>query len=461
MDLARTSAAEMARAVRNGEVGPVELFEAHAARIEELNPDLNAIVLPRLEEARDEAIAAERALSGGGELGPLHGVPFTAKESLDVAGMPTTLGSKLLEGRPLAGDDALVVARMREAGAILLGKTNVSEFLAFYDSSNLVYGATRNPHDRTRTAGGSSGGEAAAIAAGMSPAGFGSDLGSSIRNPAHFNGIVGMCPSRGLVPLAGHQPWPPPLTFQRCCQVGPLARRVDDIELLLGVATGVPLIPAAQPRRAAVYEEDGVQLVSAVCRQAVRRAADALGDAGWELAQELPPDAAEIRQAFDGAVYSEFAMELGPVVRGREDELSELGKRSVGALTSLEPSFEAWVAAGKRLVELEARADAWLERHELAICPVAPGPAPELGKGFTEIDGEPPRPGGVMSLATFANALGLPSISVPATRTEDGLPVGVLITGRRGHDLQVIAAARELERLFSSHRPALGSDSDP
>jgi aspartyl-tRNA(Asn)/glutamyl-tRNA(Gln) amidotransferase subunit A len=448
MDLARTSAAEMARAVREGEVGPVELFEAHAARIDELNPELNAIVLPRLDEAREEAKTAERALRDGKELGPLHGVPYTAKESFDVAGLPTTLGSKLLEGQEVATEDALVVERMRGAGAILLGKTNVSEFLAFYDSVNLVYGTTRNPHDNTRSAGGSSGGEAAAIAAAMSPAGLGSDLGSSIRQPAHFTGILGLSPSRGLVPLAGHQPWPPPLAFQRCCQVGPLARTVEDVELLLRTVASQPLAGAAQSRRATVYEEDGLQPVAGVCRAAVRRAADALADLGWELAQERPPDALDVRGAYDSVVYQELAVYVGPMVRGHEDELSDYGRRSVGALASVEPSFERYVAAARRLIELEARADAWLERHELAICPVAPGPAPELGVGFTDIDGEPPQPGGLMTLATYANAFGLPSISVPAMRTDDGLPVGVLVTGRRGHDLQVIAAAHELERLL-------------
>jgi Asp-tRNA(Asn)/Glu-tRNA(Gln) amidotransferase A subunit family amidase len=451
MDLARMSASEMARAIRDGDVGPVELFEAHAARIAELNPKLNAIVLPRLDEARKEAKEAERALGAAATLGPLHGVPFTAKESLDVAGMATTLGSKLLQDRPPAAADAVVVDRMRKAGAVLLGKTNVSEFLAFYDSVNLVYGATRNPHDGTRSAGGSSGGEAAAIAAAMSPAGLGSDLGSSIRQPAHFTGIFGLCPSRGLVPSAGHQPWPPPLAFHRCAQIGPLARTANDIELLLGAVASQPLAPAMQPRRAAVYEEDGVQLVSAVCRQALRRAADALGDAGWELTEERPPDAAEVRSAYDGVVYQELAMEFAPLVRGREDELSDHGRRTVAGLAGIEPSFEAYIAAGKRLVQLEARADEWVERHELALCPVAPGPAPELGLGFTEIDGEPPRAGGLMTLATYANALGLPSLSVPVLRTNDGLPVGVLVTGRRGRDLEVIAAARELERLLGGY----------
>jgi Asp-tRNA(Asn)/Glu-tRNA(Gln) amidotransferase A subunit family amidase len=457
MDVARTSGAEMARAVRDGEIGPVELFDAHAALIDELNPDLNAIVLPRLDEAREEAVAAERALASGEPTGPLHGVTFTAKECFDVVGMPApNLGSKLLLDRPPPTADAFVVRRMREAGAILLGKTNVSEFLAFYDSVNLVYGATRNPHDRTRSAGGSSGGEAAAVASGMSPWGIGSDLGSSVRQPAHFTGVFGMRPSRDVVPPAGHGPAPSGIAFDRCVGVGPLARTADDVELLLGTIAAWPLARPPAPRRAAVYEEDGMQPVAASCRRAVRLAADALSDAGWELAEERPPDTAEVRQAYDTVVYSELAIEFGPLLEGREDELSDHGRRVTAGLKHLQPSLGSYHAAATTLVGLEVRADAWLERHELAICPVAPGPAPELGVGFTEIDGEPPRPGGLMSLSTYANALGLPSISVPATRTDAGLPVGVLVTGRRGHDLQVIKAARVLERLLAPLEPPAG-----
>lgn len=449
MDLAQTSAGRMARAIKDGEVGVVELFDLHAARIDELNPELNAIVLPRLERAREEATAAERELRDGAEIGPLHGVPFTAKESLDVAGMPTTLGSKLLEGQDVATEDALVVQRMRGAGAILLGKTNVSELLAFYDSVNLVYGATRNPYDHTRSAGGSSGGEAAAIAAAMSPAGFGSDLGSSIRQPAHFTGIFGMKPSRDLVPLAGHRPGPPTLGFERCAAVGPMARTADDLELLLRVVASRPLAEAGPaPRRAAIYEDDGLQPVAGSCRAALRRAAEALSDEGWELVEERPPDPVEIRKAYDGVVYQELAAMFAPIVRGREEELSDLGRRGAGGLAGIELSFDVYLAASKQLIGLEARADAWLDRHRLAICPVAPGPAPELGMGFTDIDGEPPRPGGLMSLSTYANAFGLPSVSVPVMLSDEGLPVGVLVTGRRGRDLEVTAAARELERLL-------------
>ena len=174
-ELVKRTATWMARAVREGEVSAVELLDAHAERIDRRNGDINAIVLPRLEAARADAEAADAARSRGESLGPVHGVPFTVKEVLDVAGMPTTNGSLLLADR-VAHEDSELVRRVRAAGAILLGKTNLSEFSSFWDSVNLVYGKTLNPHDHTRRAGGSSGGEAAAIAAAMSPLGIGSDL---------------------------------------------------------------------------------------------------------------------------------------------------------------------------------------------------------------------------------------------------------------------------------------------
>ncbi len=182
-DLVKRPASWMARAIQAREVSAVELLDAHAARIEARNPGVNAIVVPRLDEAREEARAADAALARGEPTGLLHGVPFTAKEVIEVAGMPWTNGSTLFAAR-VAARDAEVIRRMRRAGAILLGKTNVSEFCTFWDSVNLVYGATRNPHDPARSAGGSSGGEAAAVAAAMSPLGLGTDLGGSIRAPS-------------------------------------------------------------------------------------------------------------------------------------------------------------------------------------------------------------------------------------------------------------------------------------
>jgi Asp-tRNA(Asn)/Glu-tRNA(Gln) amidotransferase A subunit family amidase len=201
VSLVKRSASWMAGAVRSREVSAVELIDAHAARIDERNPGVNAVVVLRLEEAREEAREADALSACGESWGPLHGVPFTAKEVIPVAGMPATNGSKLMSGR-VSSEDAEVIRRMRSAGAILLGKTNLSEFSAFWDSVNLVYGATRNPHDGDRTAGGSSGGEAAALASAMTPLGIGSDLAGSIRAPASWTGVFGLRAGRDAIPFA-------------------------------------------------------------------------------------------------------------------------------------------------------------------------------------------------------------------------------------------------------------------
>jgi len=206
-ELVKRSATWMARAVRDRELGAVELFEAHAARIAERDPAINALVLPRLEAAREEALAADAALARGEAPGRLHGVPFTVKDPIAVAGMLSTNGSKLLADH-VCDEDAELVRRLRAAGSVLLGKTNVSEFACWWDSVNPLFGATANPHDPSRTAGGSSGGEAAALASGMSPLGIGSDLGGSIRNPCHFVGLFGLKPGRDTVPFAEHAPLP-------------------------------------------------------------------------------------------------------------------------------------------------------------------------------------------------------------------------------------------------------------
>jgi amidase len=443
-DLVKWSARRQAQAVAAREVSPRELLEAHVARIERLDPLLNAIVLPRLEEAKREAGDAERVLLRGERIGPLHGVPFTVKESIPVAGMPCTAGSEVFAG--VAPDrDAPPVTALREAGAILLGKTNVSELLAHPDSVNPRYGATCNPHDPERTAGGSSGGEAAAIAAAMSPLGLGSDLGGSIRWPAHACGIAGLRPSRGAVPSAEHVPPPATPGVSRFATIGPLARTVDDLELVLDlVARPAPArdadavlgggAAAARPARIAVFEADGLQPVARACRDAVRRAAEALAGAGHVVVAAAPPDARAIREAFDRIVEDEFTALSG-------GEVADPGAY-----------FRAWV----NLQELERAAHAWMAEHPVAVAPVAPVTAFPLRGAFGDVDadGEPLAPGGKLTLCTWANATGLSAVAVPAGRDADGLPVGVQVFARRGHDRDALAVARELES-------ALGGWVDP
>jgi Asp-tRNA(Asn)/Glu-tRNA(Gln) amidotransferase A subunit family amidase len=431
--------------LRACELSAVELLDMHVARIEERNGELNALVLPRLDQARVEAVAADRALAAGAPIGPLHGLPFTTKDAIAVAGMRWPNGSRL-SADEVAGYDAPAIRRVRGVGAVLLGKTNVPEFCAFYDTANDLFGATRNPHALERSAGGSSGGEAAAVASGMSALGIGSDLGSSIRNPAHFTGVFGLKPSRELVPCAGHAPDGETPLWSRLAVIGPLTRSAGDLKLALAVLAQTP--PVA-PRRGAgvvgVYDEDFSQPVAADCRRAVRVAAEALADAGYELVEERPPRQEEIRGCFDLLVAVEFTARLAALTAGREDELSRYGRMAVESANSADISLARYFDAWTRLGSLEREVDEWFERRRLALCPVAPGPAPPIGEGFTEIDGEPVRPGGKLTLCTLANAVGLPAAAVPVLRTDDGLPIGVQLIGGRGRDLEVIAAARTLE----------------
>ena len=237
MTITERSAVDLAAGIRAGELSPVEVLEAFIERIDQLNPELNAIVAERFDEARSEAAAAERAVAAGGPLPPLHGVPVTVKEAIAVAGLPQTNGS-LLTADVVPSRDAPAVANLRAAGAIVMGVTNVPEFCGWYDTDNRVYGRTLNPHDHARTSGGSSGGESAALAAGLSPLGVGSDIGSSIRQPACWTGVFGMKPTRGFVPLAGHAGYGTPPSVQLFAAIGPLTRYADDLAVALEALAG-------------------------------------------------------------------------------------------------------------------------------------------------------------------------------------------------------------------------------
>ena len=450
--LVKASATWMAQAIHHREVSAVELFDAHAARIAERDPQVNALVVPRLERARADAVDADAALARGEHLGPLHGVPFTAKEPIAAAGLASPNGSRLFADH-VDEADAVPLRRLRDAGAILLGKTNVPEFCAHWDTYNELFGATRNPHDVTRSAGGSSGGEAAALASAMTPLGLGSDSGGSIRCPAHFCGVLSLRPGRGTVPWADHHPMVNGPGPRMMASVGPMARCVDDLELALAVLA--PLEPAVgAPTGVAVFEDDDLQPVAAACRAAVRRAADVLGDARHDVVESRPPGQAEVRALFDTVLVHEAASGMLPGLGGREEELSPPIREMLGALRGFEPALAPYLDAFARLLALELEADAWLERHGAALCPVAPDVAPPLRGSFGPVDGEPVRPGGKLTLCTYASALGLPAVVVPVARTTAGLPVGVQLIGRHGHERALLALARELES-------ALGGWLDP
>src|SRR5213593_2100292 len=345
-DLTFLPAVQMAEQIRHRKISPVELVEAHLRKIKKLNPVLNAFVQVDAEGAFRQAREAEVAVRRGANLGPLHGVPISIKSSIEVAGFRCEAGTKLRQGT-VASQDAPLVSRLRDAGAIIPGLTNTPELLMAWETDNLLYGRTNNPWDLTRTPGGSSGGEAAAIASGMSAAGVGSDGGGSIRVPAHFSGICGLKPTPGRIPATGHYPnsvGP----FALLGVVGPMARTVGDLKVLFEVMQGPDYgdpsaapVPVRWPSenelkkiRIGYFEDDGRTPVTSETRAAVDSAARALRRAGFKV-ERFRPDGLELtRQLWWKFFGIAGGMLLGPMIKGREADLSPILKE-----------FSSWVAA--------------------------------------------------------------------------------------------------------------------
>jgi Asp-tRNA(Asn)/Glu-tRNA(Gln) amidotransferase A subunit family amidase len=449
------SAASMARAVRDREIGPVELVQAHVDRAEECS-DLNIVVLPRFEQALAEAREAEKALSSGGPVGALHGVPFTAKECIEVADMPCCDASKIFEGN-VSTQDATVVRSLRGEGAILLGKTNIPEFAFHYDSNNLIYGATCNPHNPERSVGGSSGGEGAALATGITPIGVGSDYGGSIRVPCHFNGVTGLKPGRWIVPYGGHFPPMQAMSIQLWSEIGPMARYVDDLQLLLPIfARADPTTdPDVAPHnvnpdspgslRIAIFDEDGLCPVDPAIREAVRAAGRALADAGHEVVEERPPNQAEVREVFESIALAETLALLWPVIEPREEELSSQIRRLLARRETLSVDLPTYAGQLAYRLELERAMAAWQQTNQIMVCPISATTAFPIGTEVLEIGGQEYEEIDLFSMSTYANAMSLPAAAVPAGRAPDGLPIGVQVIGRRYREMEVLAVAKELE----------------
>lgn len=344
-----------------------------------------------------------------------------------------------------AAQDAVVVASLRQAGAILLGKTNISEFASFPDSVNRVYGATRNPHDPTRSAGGSCGGEACAIAACMSALGVGSDYGGSIRAPAHFCGVLGLRTGGGGIPLAGHLPHDPPPGRAMWSTIGPLARAVADLELALRVLCDPPPNPHP-PTRVTLFQDALDRPVSEPCRAAVQAAAAAVASAGLEVAEETPEAQGELELVFDGVTAAETKATLSAYLPGQLDEVSLQVRIQWEAVCSLEPEERLL----ERLPELERRAAGWLDQHPVLLAPAGARPAFELGLADMAIFDW-------FAHCKYPSALGLPAAVVPISRTPEGLPVGVQLIGRRGREGELLYVAGLLEEAFGGWiEPKLG-----
>lgn len=462
-ELISKSASELSELIRSRIVSPVEVIESYLQRIDQINPSLNAIVT-LAPDVLDQARAREREVADATTLGPLHGVPVTVKDTIATAGITSTSGSQLLV-RYLPDDDAPVVTRLKRAGAVILGKTNTPEMAIPYETDNPVFGRTNNPNDLNRTAGGSSGGEAAAIAAHVSAAGVGSDLSGSIRVPAHFCGIAGLKPTTGRVPMDGHIPEASGTLSLGAC-IGPMARRVIDLLLLLNVMTDAPHAVISESDfversrqqlrgvRVAYYSDDGVAPVTDDTSNAVETAAKALTEAGLQVRAERPPAVSEGSRLWIELFSRAASEQLREFYRGREEEA---GPRVASVLRQRQenPTFENKIEMAERtaraVIERERRREEllnWMKTTPLILAPVGAVPAFEHGADRVIVNHESISTFRAFSYSQTFNVFGFPAVSIPVSRSSEGLPIGVQIVGRPFEDDTVLAAAAIIEQSF-------------
>jgi amidase len=426
-------------------------LEAHLAQIERLNPALNAVVILDPETARERAVAADAALRRGECWGPLHGVPFTLKDTHSTAGMRSTVGFPPFAGH-VARIDSPVVARIRQAGAILVGKTNAAMLLADYQTDNPLFGRTNNPWDVARTPGGSSGGAAAALAAGMTPFEIGTDMAGSIRIPAHFCGVFGLKPTEHRVSLEGGFPNPgdAPRSIRAVNCIGPMARSAEDLALLYGIIAGpdgvdtdmAPVPVDAVPRR----ELKGLRIsyattfpgmpVAADIRNAVEQLALRLDRAGAEVEEAVLPELDFAGELADAGEL--IGMMVGAAQPDGGEKLSLL--RYLAVLQRRDRSISAW--------------ENFLADWDALLCPAAMTTAFAHCKAGTplDVDGSAVDYFMVSGHSTLFNYSGHPSLVLPCTTDRQGLPAGVQLVGRRWSDSQLLALAAAMTPLTGGFR---------
>ncbi len=483
-DLALAPATDLVRRLRTREVKSRDLVERYLDRIARLNPPLNAVVTLDADGARRQADAADAALSRGVLAGPLHGLPMTIKDTFETAGMRTTAGApELAEHVP--STDAVAVARLRSAGAVVMGKTNVPLYAGDAQSYNAVFGTTNNPWDAARAPGGSSGGAATALAAGLCGLELGSDIAGSIRHPSNWCGVYGHKPSWGIVPVRGHIPGPPgALSHGDINVVGPMGRSAADLALALDVLAGPDADDAVgwrlalpPPRRRTLREyriaawfDDPAFPVDREVRASLESAVEALRRAGVAVDDRARPDLS-LAAALD--VYLRL---LSPIMLGGvPDEVWEgiLGHAAqVGAspATPLDRLVQAatirhrdWLRADEARAKLRARWDAFFREWDVLLCPVDPVPAllhdhsEPLGLRTIRVDGET-RP--YLDLVAWVGAIGslclLPATVAPVGRTPGGLPVGIQIVGPYLEDRTTIDVAHRMAEITGGFTPPPG-----
>ena len=443
------SLTRIAELIRSGAVSPVEVAEAHLDQIGKLNPHLNAIVTlaPDLLEKAKEA---ESALQRGGHVGPLHGVPVTIKDTIETAGLLSTSGSKL-RADYIPATDAPAVARLKAAGAIILGKTNASEMAMDYTADNLVFGRTNHPLDASLTPGGSSGGEAAAIASHMSPGGLGSDLAGSIRVPAHFCGIAGLKPGAGRVPGEGQFP-PSSGPYSLGAVIGPLARTVGDLRSLFRVIVNseVPRMSTLKDLRVAWYVDDGVAPVTQETKAAVESVVASLSDAGFVTEERRAPHVERANELWLKVFSRASVVQLRKAYAGRESEGGSFVTWRLSSADDTPPaSLDEYIGIWMERDQLRAEMIDWMETTPILVCPVGSTPAYKHDTLKVTLDGVSIGAFRAFSYAQAFNLFDLPVVTIPAGKSKEGLPIGVQIVGRPFAEELILDVAEIVEKSWA------------
>jgi amidase len=450
--------------LRSGQISVSELADAHIRQIERCNPELNALVDFDAERVRTLAKQLDSSLKRG----PLHGLPVTVKSSIATAGFRCETGSRLHKGY-VPAEDAVVVARLRAAGALILGTTNCPEFLMAYETANLLHGRTRNPWDLERSPGGSSGGESAAIAAGLSAAGLGSDSGGSVRVPAHFTGICSLKPTPGRIPGRGHLP-PCVGPFAILGAIGPMARTIGDIELMFDVLAGQdphdPISPPVAFRKPSLhdvrkltigyFEDDGLVPVTPETRSAVLLGVRALREAGFTIKAFRPSQLEQLRK-----LWTRFFVQCGALlyeaeIQGKLDQLSPIFTEflsvsdAAGELSARELLF-AWA----ELDLLRSKFLAEMSNFPVLLCPVASIPAFRHNERTWTIGGTPLGYLDAVRHTQWFNAAAMPAAVVPVGISPEGLPIGIQVAARPFEDETALAVAGVIDAAFGYRIPPL------
>ncbi|MFZ6647357.1 amidase [Undibacterium sp. TJN25] len=459
-------ATELARLIRTKELSSREVVQAHLDRINIVNPKVNAIVTLMSDDALRSADIADKAIANRDELGPLHGVPFTIKDTMDTAGVPSQRGSLLFAGH-IPDKDATAVARFKAAGGISLAKTNIPEFAGWTESDNRLTGRTNNPWNLERTAGGSTGGEAAMIASGMSPIGIGSDVAISVRGPAAFNGIAALKATHGRVPYTGHFP----TAMSKYWHVGPMARSIADVALGYSILKGPDGIDPyavhakdAEPasarfagRRIRVgwVSDQAFGPVDTEITAAVAAAAMRLKDLGCDVEEVvLPFMEKDWLSPFFTLWYGEMIPFAQKFATGRESELHAVLS---GLIATPLPSLLEFVDAQAKVEELKSAFAGYFQKYDVLLCPVNPFTAPRHAQDEVLVNGVPVSAYHVMTATSPFNMTGLPALSVPFAFSSEQLPISIQLVSRWLDEATILRLGALLERQggLQNRRPPI------